>query len=97
MKIMKMRSSYLRCICKGAEKSHSKTSTKRKEHMKTKYTSNTISEKKTSIQPISPYNKSRPESKTFIKQKNIRKISSSQRKISTKHKNDRKKVRSERW
>jgi len=92
-----MRSCYLRCICKGAEKYHSKTSTKRKEHMKTKYTLNTISEKKTSIQPISSYNKSRSESKTFIKQKNITKISSSKRKISTKHKNDRKKVYLRRW
>jgi len=92
-----MRSCYLRCICKGAEKSHSKTSTKRKEHMKTKYTSNIRSEKKTSIQPISSYNKSRFESKTFIKQKNITKISSSQRKISTKHKNDSKKSRFEIW
>ena len=65
--------------------------------MKTKYTLNTKSEKKSLIQPISSYNKSRSVSKTFIKQKNITKISSSQKKISTKHKNDRKKNRSEEW
>jgi len=92
---MKMRSCYLLCICKGAEESESKTSTKRKVDMRRKYTSNNRSEKKTSIQPILSTKKSRSESKTFIKQKNRTKISRSQIKISIKHKNDGKKSRSE--
>ena len=64
--------------------------------MSKKYPSNNISEKKKSlIQPMSTTKKSRSVSKRFIKQNIRTKISRSKRKITIKHKNDRKKSTSE--
>ena len=60
--------------------------------MSKKYSSNNRSEKKSLIQPMSATKKSRPVSKRFIKQNIRTKISRSKRKITIKHKNDRKKV-----
>ena len=59
--------------------------------MSKKYPSNNRSEKKSSIQPMSATKKSRYVSKRFIKQNNRTKISRCKRKITIKHKNDRKK------
>jgi len=59
--------------------------------MSKKYPSNNRSEKKSSIQPMSATKKSIYISKRFIKKNNKTKISRSKRKITIKHKNDRKK------